>query len=110
MFRYGATTLEANTCPYVTGVYNARAQPLYVDRTVSRQRRVAGHGHRVPAEFTTNVTIGRVRVTGFEFTGRIDDVRTANHARLRPNRNRHGDVVGAASADTDVRLRFRLAS
>jgi hypothetical protein len=82
MFRYGATTLQANTWYHVTGVYNAATSELHVylngqldDGTL------VGTVTATQQNSSANVNIGR-RPTGstFNFNGRIDDVRIYNRA------------------------------
>jgi glucose/arabinose dehydrogenase/PKD repeat protein len=82
MFRYGATTLQPNTWYYVTGVYNATAQTLDVYLNGQLDNGVLqGTVTSSQQNSTANVTIGRrAGVTGYEFIGRIDDVRIADHA------------------------------
>ena len=82
MFRYGATTLQANTWYHVTGVYNAATSELHVylngqldDGTL------LGTVTATQQNSSANVNIGR-RPTGnsFNFNGRIDDVRIYTRA------------------------------
>ncbi len=82
MFRYGATTLQANTWYFVTGVYDAATSALHVylngqldDGTL------LGTVTSTQQNSSANVNIGR-RPTGnsFNFNGRIDDVRIYNRA------------------------------
>ena len=82
MFRYGATTLQPNTWYYVTGVYNASSQTIDVYLNGQLDNGVLqGTVTASQQNSTANVTIGRrAGSTGFEFSGRIDDVRIANHA------------------------------
>ena len=86
MFRYGATTLQANTWYYVTGVYDAATSQLHVylngqldDGTL------IGTVTSTQRNSTANVNIGR-RPTGntFNTNGRIDDVRIYNRALTQP--------------------------
>ena len=82
MFRYGATTLQLNTWYYITGVYNAANQSLdvYLNGVLDNGT-LQGTVTSSQQNSTANVTIGRrAGVTGFEFNGRIDDVRIADHA------------------------------
>ena len=82
MFRYGATTLQANTWYHVAGVYNAAtSDAARVPQRPARRRRARRHGHRDAAE------LDRQRQHrpapdghGFDFNGRIDDVRIYNRA------------------------------
>jgi len=82
MFQYGATTLQANTWYFVTGVYDAGTSALHVylngqldDGTL------LGTVTATQRNSTANVNIGR-RPTGnsFNFNGRIDDVRIYGRA------------------------------
>lgn len=82
MLRYGATTLQLNTWYYITGVYNAANQTLdvYLNGVLDNGTLV-GTVTSSQQNSTNNVTIGRrAGVAGFEFAGRIDDVRIADHA------------------------------
>ena len=83
MFRYGATTLQANTWYFVTGVYDAATSALHVylngqldDGTL------VGTVTATQRNSTANANIGR-RPTGttFNTNGRIDDVRIYNRAQ-----------------------------
>jgi hypothetical protein len=82
MFRYGATTLQPNTWYHVAGVYDAAAQTLNVYLNGQLDNGVLqGTVTSSQQNSTANVTIGRrAGVTGYEFNGRIDDVRIADHA------------------------------
>ena len=82
MFRYGATTLQLNTWYHVAGVYNATNQTLdvYLNGALDNGQLV-GTVTSSQQNSTANVDIGRrAGATGFEFAGRIDDVRIADHA------------------------------
>ena len=82
MFRYGATTLQPNTWYYVTGVYDATAQTLnvYLNGQLDNGA-LQGTVTASQQNSTANVTIGRrAGSTGFEFSGRIDDVRIYSRA------------------------------
>jgi glucose/arabinose dehydrogenase len=82
MFRYGATTLQPNTWYHVAGVYNAgtRTMDVYLNGVLDNGGLV-GTVTASQQNSTANVTIGRrAGGTGFEFAGRIDDVRIADHA------------------------------
>ena len=83
MFRYGATTLQPNTWYHIAGVYDAATQSLHVylngelDDGALQGTVTATQQNST----TTNVTIGRrAGATGFEFAGRIDDVRIYGRA------------------------------
>ena len=82
MFRYGATTLQPNTWYHVAGVYDAAAQTLNVYLNGQLDNGVLqGTVTSSQQNSTANVNIGGARaLTGFEFNGRIDDVRIADHA------------------------------
>ena len=82
MFRYGATTLQPNTWYHVTGVYDATAQTLNVYLNGQLDNGVLqGTVTASQQNSTANVTIGRrAGSTGFEFSGRIDDVRIYSRA------------------------------
>lgn len=82
MFRYGATTLQPNTWYHIAGVYNATNQTLdvYLNGNLDNGQ-LNGTVSNSQQNSTANVTIGRRSgSTGFEFPGRIDDVRIADHA------------------------------
>ena len=82
MFRYGATTLQANTWYHVTGVYNAATSQLHVylngqldDGTL------LGTVSATQQNSSANVNIGRRPGSGsHNFNGRLDDVRIYNRA------------------------------
>ncbi len=82
MFRYGATTLQANTWYHVTGVYNAQTSELHVylngqldDGTL------LGTVTSTQQNSSANVNIGqRPGYSGFNTNGRIDDVRIYSRA------------------------------
>ena len=82
MFRYGATTLQANTWYHVTGVYNAATSELHVylngqldDGTL------LGTVTAAQQNSSANVNIGRrPGSNSFNHNGRIDDVRIYNRA------------------------------
>ena len=82
MFRYGATTLQANTWYHVTGVYNAATSELHVylngqldDGTL------LGTVTATQQNSSANVNIGRrPGFSNFNLNGRIDDARIYNRA------------------------------
>ena len=82
MFRYGATTLQANTWYFVTGVYDAATSALHVylngqldDGTL------LGTVTATQQNSTANVNIGRrPGSNSFNLNGRIDDVRIYSRA------------------------------
>ncbi len=82
MFRYGATTLQANTWYHVTGVYDAATSELHVylngqldDGTL------LGTVSSTQQNSSANVNIGgRPGSSSFNLNGRIDDVRIYNRA------------------------------
>ncbi|VIO79406.1 Exoglucanase B [Bradyrhizobium ivorense] len=82
MFRYGATALQTNTWYHIAGVYNAATQTLNVYLNgVLDNGQLLGTVTNSQQNSTANVNIGRrAGATGFEFPGRIDDVRVADHA------------------------------
>ena len=82
MLRYGSTTLQLNTWYYVTGVYNAASQTLDVYLNGQLDNGVLqGTITSAQQNSSANVNIGRrAGGSGFEFAGRIDDVRIADHA------------------------------
>ncbi|QEL25118.1 PKD domain-containing protein [Bosea sp. F3-2] len=82
MFRYGATPLQLNTWYHIAGVYNATNQTLdvYLNGTLDNGQ-LTGTVSNSQQNSTANVNIGRrAGNAGFEFPGRIDDVRIADHA------------------------------
>jgi glucose/arabinose dehydrogenase len=82
MFRYGATPLQLNTWYHIAGVYDAANQTLdvYLNGALDNGQLV-GTVTSSQQNSTTNVDIGRrAGSTGFEFAGRVDDVRIVNHA------------------------------
>ena len=85
MFRYGATTLQPNTWYHIAGVYNAATQTMdvYLNGVLDNGTLV-GTVAAAQQNSTSNVNIGRrAGATGFEFAGRIDDVRIADHAQTQ---------------------------
>ena len=81
MIRYGATTLQANTWYYVTGVYDAAAQTMHVYLNGQLDDGVLqGTVTSTQRNSTFNVNIGqRPGNPGtFNFNGLIDDVRIYN--------------------------------
>lgn len=82
MFRYGATALQTNTWYHIAGVYNAANQTLNVYLNgVLDNGQLLGTVTNSQQNSTANVNIGRrAGATGYEFPGRIDDVRIADHA------------------------------
>ncbi len=82
MFRYGATTLQANTWYHVTGVYDAATSQLHVYLNGQLDDgALVGTVTSTQQNSTANVNIGR-RPTGnsFNTNGRIDDVRIYGRA------------------------------
>ena len=82
MFRYGATTLQPNTWYHIAGVYNAATQTMdvYLNGVLDNGALV-GTVTSSQQNSTADVNIGRRSgVSGFEFAGRIDDVRIADRA------------------------------
>ncbi|MGY4286415.1 hypothetical protein ACVWXO_005635 [Bradyrhizobium sp. LM2.7] len=83
MIRYGATTLQPNTWYYITGVYDAAAQTLYVYLNGQLDDgQLVGTVTATQQSSALDVEIGqRPGNPGvFQFNGRIDDVRIADHA------------------------------
>ena len=83
MFRYGATTLQANTWYYVTGVYDAVARTLHVYLNGQLDDGVLqGTVTATQQNSTANVSIGqRTGFPGtFNFIGTVDDVRIYSRA------------------------------
>ena len=81
MIRYGATTLQANTWYYVTGVYDAAAQTMHVYLNGQLDDGVLqGTVTSTQQNSTLNVNIGqRPGSPGtYNFNGLIDDVRIYN--------------------------------
>ena len=81
VFRYGATTLQANTWYHITGVYNAATSEMHVylngqldDGTL------IGSVTSTQQNSTANVNIGRRPTGSFNFNGRLDDVRIYGRA------------------------------
>ena len=106
MIRYGATTLQANAWYHVTGVYNAATSELHV--YVNGQlddATLVGTVTSTQRNSTANVNIGR-RPTGngFNFNGRLDDVRIYGRAltlaEIQADMNT--PVAGAAGSDTQA--------
>ena len=106
VFRYGATTLQANAWYHVTGVYNAATLELHV--YVNGQlddATLVGTVTSTQRNSTANVNIGR-RPTGngFNFNGRLDDVRIYGRAltlaEIQADMNT--PVAGAAGSDTQA--------
>src|SRR5439155_12624815 len=82
MARYGATTLQANTWYYVTGVYNAatRTMDVYLNGVLDNGTLVGTVTASQQNSASTSVNIGRRASGGVNFIGHIDDVRIADHA------------------------------
>jgi len=82
MLRYGATTLQPNTWYHITGVYDAASQSLHVYLNGQLDDGILqGTVTASQQNSTINVTIGRrAGATGFEFAGRVDDVRIYSRA------------------------------
>ena len=81
MFRYGATTLQANTWYYVTGVYDAARPTLHVYLNGQLDDgALLGTVTSTQQNSTLNVNIGQRSGTPgtFNFNGLIDDVRIYN--------------------------------
>src|SRR6202022_4176178 len=83
MFRYGATTLQPNTWYNIDGVYDAAAQTLHVYLNGQLDDgQLVGTVTATQQSSSLDVEIGqRPGSPGvFQFNGRIDDVRIADHA------------------------------
>ena len=100
MFRYGATTLQANTWYHVTGVYDAAAQTLHVYLNGQLDDGVLqGTVTATQQNSTANVNIGRRPGSPgtFNFIGTVDDVRIYSRALtqaeiLRPTCSRRSHL------------------
>jgi hypothetical protein len=81
MFRFGATTLQANTWYHVTGVYNAASSTLdvYLNGQLDNGQ-LTGAVTATQQDSAANVTIGRRPSSSSEFIGRIDDARIYGRA------------------------------
>jgi chitodextrinase len=102
MFRYGATPLQLNTWYHIAGVYNAANQTLdvYLNGTLDNGQ-LLGTVTSSQQNSTANVTIGRrAGNTGYEFPGRIDDVRIADHALTQAQIQTDMATPLAGTADT----------
>ena len=104
MFRYGATTLQPNTWYHIAGVYDAANQTLdvYLNGHLDNGQLV-GTVTGSQQNSTANVNIGRrAGSTGFEFPGRIDDVRIADHAltQAQIQTDMATPLAAGATADT----------
>jgi Concanavalin A-like lectin/glucanases superfamily len=86
VYRYGATTLQANTWYHVTGVYNSATSELHVYLNGQLDDgALVGTVTATQQNSTANVNIGRRPTTNsFNFNGRIDDVRIYNRALTQP--------------------------
>src|SRR5439155_2981652 len=82
MARYGTTALALNQWYFVAGVYNAATQTMdvYVNGVLD-DGSLDGAVTSTQQNSTYNVDIGkRSGLSGFEFNGRIDEVRIYNRA------------------------------
>ncbi len=85
MLRYGATALQPNTWYHIAGVYNAatKTMDVYLNGVLDNGALV-GAVTASQQNSTSNVNIGRRSGSlGFEFAGRVDDVRIANAAKTQ---------------------------
>src|SRR4029077_5815521 len=85
MFRYGATVLQLNQWYHVAGAYDAATQAMnvYLNGQLDNGTLV-GTVTSSQQNSSSNVTVGRRSgLTGFEFSGKIDDVRIYNRALAR---------------------------
>ena len=82
MFRYGASTLQANTWYHLTGVYNAASSELHVYLNGQLDDGTpVGTVTSTQQNSPANVNIGRrPGFSSFNHNGRIDDVRIYNRA------------------------------
>ena len=83
MIRYGATTLQTNTWYHIAGVYDAAAQTLHVYLNGQLDDgQLLGTVTATQQPSTLDVEIGQRpgNPGAFQFNGRIDDVRIADHA------------------------------
>ena len=83
MIRYGATTLQPNTWYNIAGVYDAAAQTLHVYLNGQLDDgQLVGTVTATQQTSALDVEIGQRPGTPgvFQFNGRIDDVRIADHA------------------------------
>ena len=99
MFRYGTTALQTNTWYHIAGVYNAttKTMDVYLNGVLDNGALV-GTVTASQQNSTANVNIGRRPGTsGFEFAGRIDDVRIANQrGDAVADPGRHGNTTSPA--------------
>ena len=83
MIRYGATTLQTNTWYYITGVYDAASQTLHVYLNGQLDDgQLVGTVTATQQPSSLDVEIGQNPGApgAYQFNGRIDDVRIADHA------------------------------
>ena len=81
MFRYGATTLQANTWYHVAGVYDAASSALHVYLNGQLDDGVlVGTVTSSQQNSNANVNIGQRPTGGFQTNGRIDNVRVYSSA------------------------------
>ncbi len=82
MIRYGATAMQTNTWYHVAGVYNAAARTIdvYLNGQLDNGPRI-GTITSSQINSSQNVNVGRrPGAAGFEFSGRVDDVRIYDRA------------------------------
>ena len=81
MLRYGATAMQTNAWYHVAGVYNAQTATMdvYLNGQLDNGARV-GTVASSQQNSSLNVNIGERASGGFNFNGRIDDVRIYNRA------------------------------
>jgi glucose/arabinose dehydrogenase/PKD repeat protein len=102
MIRYGATTLQPNTWYHVAGVYDAvtATMNVYLDGHLDNGAQV-GTVTSVQQDSPENVLIGRRANGGYEFGGRIDEVRLYDRAlSLAEIQADMAKGMGPASGDT----------
>lgn len=105
MYRYGATTLQTNTWYHIAGVYDAANRTLHVYLNgVLDDGQLLGTVTSSQQNSTANVNIGRrASGSGFEFPGRIDDVRIADHALTQAQiQTDMATPLGGATPDTTL--------
>ena len=114
MIRYGATTLQTNTWYNIAAVYNAAAQTLHVYLNGQLDDgQLLGTVTTTQQTSALDVEIGqRPGSPGvYQFNGRIDDVRIADHA-ITQSEIQTDMATPVAAGDTGVtrHLRFLTAA
>ena len=82
MMRYGTTPLQTNTWYYVTGVYDGTAQTMsvYVNGTLDNGPLIGAVSTTQQNSAATPVLLGQRPSGGFNFIGRLDNVRLYGRA------------------------------